>query len=178
MQVLLLPGHSTKNIEERDAITTALEADGHSVISHEWRHWKNSSTEFSLEEELSRITRMLAAAGGEETLAVVGKSIGAFVAAALLSQFESHAAHTTRLILLGIPIEAAGERERAHLREALSALKIPITVCQNTADPYGSADAVQNFFEGIPVEFLTREAENHRYAYGELIRDILRSSSS
>jgi predicted alpha/beta-hydrolase family hydrolase len=173
MQVLLLPGYSTKNERERDSIAAALRGDGHNVLAHGWRHWEDDSAQFSLEAELARIDELIGSQQTTEAFAAVGKSVGNFVAAVLLQNKPSVAARTRRLLLMGVPLAGAGEEEREQLYQALSELDIPVTVVQNTEDKYGSADTVRAFLKGLPVELIVREAKNHRYDYPDLVREII-----
>lgn len=173
MQVLILPGYSNKNERERDSIAASLREDGHTVSAHGWQHWEKDSAQFSLEAELTRIGELIGSQRTSEAFAVVGKSVGVFVAAALLQNNPAVAARTRRVLLMGVPIGGAGEEERDQLYQALSELDIPVTVVQNTEDKYGSADAVRAFLEGLPVEFIVREAKNHRYDYPELVSEII-----
>jgi predicted alpha/beta-hydrolase family hydrolase len=150
-----------------------LEARGHEVVAHTWRHWRVPDTEFSLETELSDNESELEAGPGGGQLAVIGKSVGVFVAAALLTRSPAHAARARRLLLFGIPIAGARESERAQLHTALSQLDVPVTVCQNKDDPYGAAGNVREFLQGLTVEFAERDADNHRYDYPEYAAEII-----
>lgn len=162
-----------KNERERDSIAEALDAAGHTPLRYAWRHWENEDAELSLPDELARIHELLSGGPGGEPLSIVGKSVGTFVAAALLEQDPAVAARTRRLILFGIPLNGAGEQQRRHLYEALSIQDLPITVCQNSADPYGAAEDVRAFLEGLTAELVVREAENHRYEYGDLVTEVV-----
>lgn len=173
MQVLILPGYSRKNIEERDALRSALESHGHRVLAHDWRHWEQEGTEFSLEDELRRIGGTLEQAAGTDAFALIGKSVGTFVGAALLQGSPALAERTRRLLLLGVPLGGAGDEERRQLHAALAELGVPTTVVQNTKDTYGAADTVRQFLADLSVEFITREAGNHRYNYPELVCEII-----
>jgi pimeloyl-ACP methyl ester carboxylesterase len=183
MQVLLLPGYSTKNLRERDSLAEALRAIGHHPLPHAWRHWEDEHVEFSLSTELSRIRDLLSGPGGEAgdggggpaggTLAIVGKSIGCFVGAALLDREPAVAARTRRLLLLGVPVAGAPEHQKGQLYEALSRLDMPVTVCQNSRDPYGEAETVREFLQGLPIEFIEEDSDNHRYDYPQLVTEIL-----
>lgn len=173
MQVLLLPGYSKKNEGEQESVAAALEEAGHTPFRYAWRHWEEENAELSLPAELERIHELLSRTGGGEALSIVGKSLGTFVAAALLEQDPALAARTRRLVLLGIPLNGAGEQQLTHLYEALSILDLPITVCQNSGDPYGAAEDVRRFIEGLVAELVVREADNHRYDYPELVTDVI-----
>lgn len=164
--VIFLPGYSLKNKEEEVNISSSLIAAGFSVYQHEWSHWQNPETEWSPQNEISKIEQNL-----EAENIIISKSIGTLIASMLL---EKDLSKYKAVILMGIPLNDLEENEKAHYY-ILKTLNIPIFVIHNREDTHGAWLDVEPFLLGTEYELTLKESSDHSYNYPDDVLGILKS---
>jgi hypothetical protein len=170
---LVLPGFSLKNKAEAEAIASALEAKGKTVYMHKWRHWAENNQDILFnnksdaqikwdpQAEIQIIEENL-----KEPFSIVAKSIGTYVASALLLRHIPD-----KLILMGIPVNDLSTEE-LDVYYNLGKLK-EFTVIQNLHDDHGAATQVEALLTGTNYKLFTKQASDHRYPYIDDILSIL-----
>jgi hypothetical protein len=158
---LVLHGFSLKNKDEAEAIASAIKLKGEEVYLHKWRHWESESAKWDPIEEIKRIKPNI-----KQPINIVAKSIGTFVACALLLEFTPQ-----KLLLMGIPINDLSAEE-LNVYFNLGKLKT-FNVVQNSKDTHGSSTQVENLLSGLNYKLIIKEADNHSYLYIEDILNLL-----
>jgi hypothetical protein len=165
---LLLPGHSQKNKEELLSISDYLKSKGLEQVAHEWLHWYDETLKFDMDAEIESI---LSEIRGIDHFGIIAKSIGTRVSVSLLNVLETHPMY---LVLMGLPIKRASEKNRNLYRENLKNYGGKIFVIQNINDPLGSIEDVRELLSDIEYKEIPVDASSHRYNYPEMIFKVIR----
>lgn len=173
---LVLPGFSLKNKGEAEAIASALVAKDQKVYFHKWRHWAQDTSDIFFagrsqiadksinwdpQEEIKIIREYIS-----EPLNIVAKSIGTYIASALLLEYKPE-----KLLLMGIPVNDLTPEE-LNVYYNLGKLE-NFNVIQNLHDNHGSATQVDALLTGLNYKMYTKQSSDHSYNYIEDILSIL-----
>ena len=169
MKIIYLPGKSLKNKDEGDVITSFLKQHGYDVYYHQWNHWDNSENELELDGELQRIYKGLGDVSGQD-LVLIGKSLGSYVSMFLIDKFKSQ---VKKVILLGVPINDFVDKAKKY-PETLKTINVPIYVIQNSDDPHGTPEQVEDLLSEVKYELIEKDGSDHRYYYTDEIFQALR----
>ncbi|MDQ6984845.1 MAG: hypothetical protein Q9M91_03945 [Candidatus Dojkabacteria bacterium] len=189
MNILYLPGQGIYNEAEWKSVTDALEESGHNVIKHRWRKWDDVSYESWVGSyELGVIEKEMSDKFGivpktltpdlsqeREKYSIVAKSIGTLLSLNLIEDYEEQ---IDKVVFMGLPIqnwEEDSKNERLEkYKQVLGKTKLEITIIQNSNDPLGSFEFInEQFGEFKNIELIETEAFDHGYDYPELINDII-----
>lgn len=167
--LLYLPGFSLKNKEEKESMTASLTSGGYEVMSHEWRHWADESIEFNVQNEMDLISQAIQ---GKSIEAIIAKSIGTYVTARLI---WSRLIDPQKTILLGIPLNDLDRDEKELMQLSLRRVQDRSVLIQNSNDPHGCIEDLNQLVRDIRLEIILKEAENHEYNYPDDVLSFLRA---
>jgi predicted alpha/beta-hydrolase family hydrolase len=167
---IFLPGFSLKNAAEMENIADKMQEKGLNVYAHRWQHWdsdpQNTDIEdFDPQKEVTRIMQVTKLQPGSE-VGLIGKSIGTYVAMHLIND---HTVKPKYLIMMGVPISALSESDKALYKEVMVAIQCPTTIFQNTEDPYGTPGQVDELLGGMNYILEEIPSDDHRYNIPEKI---------
>ena len=172
MKVLLLPGFSEQKRHELDDYIAALSAGGFECDPHLWRHWRESGTPWENRRELQEIETKIEGYGGDQFI-IIAKSVGTYLACQILAGHPELLDQVSHVVLLGIPLKDTAHIEAGVYPAALTRYGGPITVFQNSEDPYARATQIDSLLTGSKANLIVEERDDHDYPYAEQIRDIL-----
>ena len=158
-KILVLPGYSPKNREWALAVKKKL-SFRHSVLVHEWTHWRLGGT-LKPRHEVELILKEI----GREKINLIAKSVGTMVAMLILRQLSEK---VEKIILCGIP-SVSPERLKL-FQEALKDFPADNVICfQNIKDQFADFEKVKNFLKEVNPEIKTVEKprSDHHYPYFE-----------
>ncbi len=167
MKIIYLPGSSIKNKEEGQMITSSLYNSGCNVYFHQWNHWKNESEPIGWDAEAEKVKSHI---DSNDELILIGKSIGTYVVVKLISEYKDK---IKKIILLGIPVNGFNKEEQNEYYQNLKSISAPITVIQNSKDPYGSIDLLKSFLKDISYTLIEKDRSDHVYKYPDDILELI-----
>jgi len=145
------------------------------VLLHRWRHWEEPNVRFDLDLELTRLSsRARGFQNGEAAEALVCKSLGTFVAAALLVGDTELAGRIRRLVFMGLPITGPLENEKDQLQKFIKEWPRDLVIIQNRADPFADEAETSRFLSGTAVAAQFHDANTHTYRYPDAVAAALR----
>ena len=171
MQVIYLPGFSSKNRAEMQSVSEFLTKKGIVVHQHEWPHWEDSTVEWSAEREVAIVEKLIKSLP-EDDLAIVGKSLGTFVAIKLLALTNRS---LEKLILNGIPYNDLSFTELKEYLAVLPNYQDQLTLIHNENDSHGEWKTVKGWLNDIKYELVLKPGDTHIYDYPE---DVWKALSS
>lgn len=157
MNTLILPGNSPRHAawlnEFKDYLTLHTNSG---VTTHPYAHWETGEAWADIPTEIARTATHLP----KEPYVITAKSIG--TAVAVLGTAEG-AFKPERLVLLGVPLEGASINKAFF--EALRTIQLPVTIVQNSQDPYGSFSSVKEALIKVKEDltFIEMAGETHDY---------------
>ena len=172
MRVLLLPGFSPETRDELVSYVQALESCGFHCDAREWRHWERPGTPWDNDAELERIEESIDGYGGAHFV-LVAKSVGTYLACQILVGHPELLDQVSHVVLLGIPLKDTKHIEAGVYPAALTRYPGPITVFQNSEDPFARATQIDSLLTGAKATLVVKEGASHRYPYAEELREIL-----
>lgn len=157
MNLLILPGNSARHREWLQDARAALAPYFDEIRVLEYTHWGTGRDKTDVQHEIGAAGHLTK---GWVEYIVLAKSIGTIVAL-LASQNQSMTAHS--YIFLGLPLQLA--IEDTQITELLKTVK-PITIIQNSHDPFGSADDVRVYARSIKrddIQVVKIPGDTHDY---------------
>jgi pimeloyl-ACP methyl ester carboxylesterase len=172
MRVLLLPGFSPEHRGELDLICTSLGSAGFDCQPHLWRHWEEPGVAWNNRAELAALEERIDGYGGAHFI-LLGLSVGTYLACQILVGHPELLDQVSHLVLMGIPLKDTRHIEAGVYPAALTRYPGPITVIQNSDDPYARATQIDSLLTGAKANLIVKESNNHTYPYAEEITEIL-----
>lgn len=168
MNVLILGGNSPQHYDWIRELGGYLEAHGHVITLHDYRHWTTGASVADIDEELARLAGIMK---DKDDYAIISKSIGTVITALGVAR---GILRPSRCVLLGVPYDGiAGTTPDFDI----SLRRLPRTVViQNEHDPFGAADLVAARLEAVrnPVITLVRTlGDTHDYLDFSLVAQQL-----
>ena len=157
MNALLLPGNSPRHEKWIEDLKDFLAPYFDTVVTQHYRHWKTA-------EEFADIEYEVAVANEKSKhlspYVIIGKSIGTIITAKAAADGMIH---PEKIILLGVPMSYNNQFNQ--FAQHLEQITIPITIIQNSADPFGSFLDLKNALTNARdnVSFIELEGETHDY---------------
>ena len=157
MNVLLLPGNSSRHGEWIENLKLAVSPYFQRTVTQHYRHWQTGVEMADVDYEIGISQEKVRAL---EPFCIIAKSIGTAIAT---KGTATGAFKPERLILLGVPINGAVSKDL--LKRWLDEINIPIIIVQNTSDPLGSFAEVKAAFDRAAenVSFVELPGETHDY---------------
>ncbi len=167
MKLIVLPGNSKRNKEWADGAAAAGSSSFDPVYKHYYQHWDTGEEVINFDLELRRVTEQ----AGVGEFAVFAKSAGSVLTinGNYLGKFKP-----ARCLFVGLPLGTP--EQEAQLGEKIHALTVPVTIIQNTGDPYSNHARVQSFLGKINLPNITLKetpGNNHDYLYFDLIKSLV-----
>ena len=137
--MLVLGGNNPQHAEWIRELGAVLTHAGHSVVLHDYAHWKSGAALADIEAEIQSIAKKMHKKHG---FVVVAKSIGTVIASLAIARGMLK---PSSCLLLGVPYSGiAGE-----IQDFLPSLqRLPkTTFIQNEFDPYGGAEGLDALLE-------------------------------
>ncbi|MDD3662049.1 MAG: hypothetical protein PHG63_03195 [Candidatus Dojkabacteria bacterium] len=159
MELIILPGNSTKNREWAQDIAEKLKDVFARVYVHEYAHWDQEGSRLDFERERQRVK---AAVAGRVSYAVFAKSAGALLSLDMIDQEELS---PQWCIYVGSAIRM-GRRLRFDLDSWLSSHRVPTLWVQKEFDPAMSYDDLRATVEDLSHgtnEFVQLPGSDHAY---------------
>lgn len=172
MRVLLLPGFSPDHRGELDSICAALDTVGFDCQPHYWRHWEEPGTPWNNRAELEAVEEKINGYGGAHFI-MVAFSVGTYLACQILVGHPELLDQVSHLVLMGIPLKDTRHVEVGVYPAALTRYRGPITVIQNSEDPYARATQIDSLLTGAKANLIVKESNEHSYPYAQEVTDIL-----
>lgn len=157
MNAYLLPGNSLRHREWVENFKRVVNHQFDTVTTQHYKHWQTGGSQADVAHEIDVAS---AAAQTLSPYTLIAKSIGTVIA---INGTSGGALHPDKIILLGIPLNGSVDREV--FTANLQRLSCPVTIIQNTSDPFGSFEEVHTAFENAPanVTFVEFEGDTHDY---------------
>ena len=169
MLTIVLPGYSSGNSAWAKSIAERVNLD-HSIIVHEWRHWKEGGT-LSESYEIQKIIDEI----GNSKVNIIAKSVGTRITMNLIDKVVNN---IEKIILCGIPtkFEGAGIRD-LYTKGLKSVPPAKILVIQNSGDPFSPYIVVNEVIHSIEasIKVIEKPANTHDYPYFEDFELFLQS---
>lgn len=167
MNILILGGNSQRHDKWTQELKKQLEIDKHEVRVQQYAHWKVENAEMDFEVELAALPENVK---NFDDFIVLAKSAGTLLTTVGVAR---ELFSPSSCLLLGFPVKAViGDKEVAR-----SLPLLPETIfLQNTADPYGDAEELQNYIEAREPEryaLETDDKDDHDYVDFERIRALI-----
>ncbi|MFW5975902.1 MAG: hypothetical protein ACOCRY_01330, partial [Alkalispirochaetaceae bacterium] len=172
MRVLLLPGLTPEHRRELDSIGDSLRREGFYCQPHYWRHWEEPGFPWNNRAELAALEEKIDGYGGARFI-MVGISVGTYLTCQIIAGHPELQDQVSHLLLMGIPLRDTRHIEAAVYPAALTRYPGPITVIQNSGDPYARATQIDSLLTGAKANLIVKESDNHAYPYAEEIAEIL-----
>jgi hypothetical protein len=164
MRILNLPGYTRDSNEpEMKKIAGALEAAGHDVYNHHWRHWSDPDSEWDAHKEVERLLEYID--GNYEGIGIVAKSAATYVATLLLGSDRQLKTAVTKVVYLGVPVRDTNLLDPTEYARTLGDFRGILTVIQREQDPHGSREEVEQYFEGTSYQLVPKDGDTHQYEY-------------
>ncbi len=168
MKTIILPGYSEHNKEWAEEIANELSAKGLPTLAHYWKHWSEGgslSLKFEVEKLLQEISK--------ETVNIIAKSVGVYVALNLIPKIPSQ---ISKVILCGIA-SVADEDRKELVKTVLSKVSVENILCiQNENDKYVPFPDAEKFYHSVEpkLKVISKPRSDHDYPYPEDFRDFLK----
>ena len=134
MKIVILGGNGPWHYDWIRQLGGYLEANGHEVLLHDYRHWTTGEDVADIDDELQRLETLLK---DEKDYVVVSKSIGTVITVLGVARGTLH---PVRCVLLGVPYDGIAGQTSGFDKSLRQLPKT--TVIQNDHDPFGSADMI------------------------------------
>ena len=164
MKLLILSGNSKRNKGWADGATVASQDNFKDIYTHYYRHWETGEELINFDFELAQVVEKV----GDEPVAVFAKSAGSVLT---INGNYLGKLKPARCLFVGLPLGTP--EQEAQLGEKIRALTVPITIIQNTNDPYSDYARVQNFVAKVNLPNITlieTPGDNHDYLDFGLIK--------
>jgi len=173
MSTIILPGFSRNNEEWAKELKDALAND--QVLIHFWLHWATQNdSDFSIENEIPRILEKI---NDQKinTINIIAKSIGTFVATFLLEKIPEK---INKIVLLGIPFNDFSKEQIEKYEIIKDFDPKRILIIQNSQDPHGSFNDIFKYFYSLSsqIEILRQDSLTHEYPYYQIINNFLKNN--
>lgn len=167
MNLLLLPGNSSRHALWVEELKTALSPHFSNIQTQHYRHWQTREEFADIQHEIT------VAKAQEETIkpyTIIAKSIGSVIA---VNGVSTGSLHPEKLVLLGVPINGGVSVES--FAGWLRGVDVPVVIAQNTADPLGSYNDVKVAFEqsGGHLSFVELPGTTHDYLDFAAIKGLI-----
>lgn len=166
MNLVLFSGNSYNNRDYAYDVKLQVEDLFEHVYIQEYRHWKTGNQLIDIEYE--------EVAAGHKTAelkpyTVFAKSIGT---ALTLKAIADGVLTPERCVFVGLPITSIAEMQLP-LKEWLAKVTVPITVIQNSQDPYGSYADVVRYLKNTDCIVIENPGDTHDYTDYQQIVQLL-----
>lgn len=169
MNILILGGNSAEHYRWIRNVKAALESDHHTVIVHDYRHWRTNAPQADIAYEIEQVAAKLSDQSTDWT--IIAKSVGTIIATLGISQGRFTAASC---IFLGTPIHGTMGSTPIFIS---SLTNLPYTVfVQNEFDPFGSAVCLKHTLEGVHLTYryiVVPHNTTHSYTDYTLLEGLL-----
>ena len=172
MRVLLLPGFSPDTRGELDLMCAALGKAGFDCRPNYWRHWEEPGAPWNNRAELTALEETIDGYGGAHFI-IVALSVGTYLACQILVGHPELLDQVSHLVLMGIPLKDTRHIEAGVYPAALTRYRGPITVIQNSDDPYARATQIDSLLTGAKANLIVKESSSHAYPYADEVTEIL-----
>lgn len=166
MNLVLFSGNSYRNRDYAYEVKSHAEDLFEYVYIQEYRHWKTGN-------QLIDIAYEEVAAGHKtaklKPYIVFAKSIGT---ALTLKAIADGVLTPERCVFVGLPITSIAETQLP-LNEWLSKVTMPITIIQNSHDPYGSYADVVQYLKNTDCIIIENPSDTHDYTDYQQIFQLL-----
>lgn len=170
MNVLVLGGNSPHHYQWVRDVAHTLERKGHTVLLHDYKHWKTGAHMASILDEVADVSAQMS---GRSGYVVIAKSIGTVIATLAIA---SGGLHPSRCILLGVPYKGIAGETKTFL-PSLPALPRTVFI-QNEHDPFGDAEGLDALLESShpsTYDLVVMDGNStHDYTDYELLEKMLR----
>lgn len=157
LNAYLLPGNSPRHREWVETFKQAIAPQFETVKTQHYQHWETGESHAAVSEEIN------IAAHNTKNLSpyiLIAKSIGTVIATQAVAQ---SILSPEKIILLGIPLRGAIDRRT--FVASLKTIPCPVTIIQNTADPFGSFEEIYSTLSGLGahITFVEFPGKTHDY---------------
>lgn len=164
MKLIVLSGNSKRNKEWADGAAAASATIFGDVYKHYYRHWETGEELINFDFELGQVAEQV----GTGEFAVFAKSAGSVLT---INGNYLGKLKPAKCLFVGLPLGTP--EQEAQLGEKIRALTVPVTIIQNTNDPYSNFARVKNFLDQLQlpnVTLLETPGDNHDYLDFDLIK--------
>ena len=159
MNLLLLPGNSPRHKQWLEQVDQQLRPLFERTLRHDYRHWQTGQPEIDLAYEASQLVD---ASIDLEPFVVFAKSAGTVLC---LQAIEQGILNPDACVFTGIPLPIVNTYDLP-LTEWLTGANIPITIIQNSHDPYGSYQELRAIVASTKNQHITiQEATGDTHDY-------------
>lgn len=170
MKLILLPGNSSHNKEWIEKVERVLNSLFDETTVHYYKHWREGG-EINFDHEINVLKDEVKDSGD---YAIFAKSVGTYIT---LWAIKENIIHPKKCIFLGFPYKLfKTEKEKRELDALLKSIDIPVMFIQNSEDPYGSFDEIEDVLKRSAFKdykTVRLERKSHDYPQYEKIKELV-----
>lgn len=172
MNLILLPGFSTHNINLVESYTNYYKDKGFEVDALEWPHWDiGNNSDFIIDEQVKKVIGIIEKK--EDKVNIISKSIGTIVAGVLLGQLDAE--KLQKIVMMGLPLRKNKNRNLQVYTSLKKLQSNDILIIQNKNDKIARYDEVAAFIHkeiNSAINVISNSRNDHSYPIKETKSDI------